>query len=347
MLAAQNNHPLTLAPAPDDRHRLAALQRYQGLDTAACGDFDFLTELAASVCGVPYAFISLVGAEHVSIKAFTGLALASLPREECYCSLAVLGQSATEIADLSLDPRTAAMPMTVGAPQMRMYSSVALTSPDGHAIGTLSVMDTRPGRLSGEQARLLRGLARQVMALFEARLHEQALNKARAELEALATTDPLTGLHNRRTLTQRLTFEVARTRRFRTPLSALMIRLDDVTALRRRHGDAALDQVLANVGRLLRENVRVIDVAGRYDADTLCVVLPNTPRDGAVTLAETLRGKIAAQIHRDAGRLLPVTASIGVGAFDQMEISDADSLLHQAGQALGRATSAGRNRVEC
>ncbi|HWW69189.1 MAG TPA: GGDEF domain-containing protein, partial [Duganella sp.] len=100
------------------------------------------------------------------------------------------------------------------------------------------------------------------------------------------------------------------------------------------------------VGRLLRESVRVIDIAGRYGGEELCVILPNTPLDGALKFAETLRGKIEAQPHYAGARALPVTASFGVGSFDHMEIADAESLLRQADAALYRAKHAGRNRVE-
>ncbi|MYN09624.1 sensor domain-containing diguanylate cyclase [Pseudoduganella aquatica] len=350
MLAAENIYPniypLSYAIPPDDARRVSALQRYHVLDTPACEEFTFLTELAAQLCGVPYAFITLVDAGRAWVKAATGLALDTLPREQSYCSLAVLGQQATEIEDLSADPRTAEMPLTVSAPHMRMYSSVALTAPDGYAIGALSVMDSRPGRLGPEQARSLRRLAAQAMALLEARAARHALQAARAELAELSTTDELTGLHNRRSLLGKLSFEVARTRRFRTPLSALIIDLDGFKAVNERHGSDAGDLVLANVGRLVRENVRVIDLAGRYGGQEICVLLPNTPLEGALKLAENLRAKLAAQIHREAGRLLPVTASIGVGAFNHMDISDGDSLLRQAEQALARAKASGRDRVE-
>jgi len=351
MLAAENihplsNHPFSCAIPPDDGRRVAALQRYHVLDAPACEELTFITELAAQLCGVPYARLTLVDAERAWVKASTGLPVDTLPRAQSYCSLAVLGQPATEIEDLGADPRTAHMPLTASAPGLRMYSSVALSTADGHAIGALCVMDSKPGRLTHEQARSLRRLAGQAMALLEARAAGHALQAAQAQLAELATTDELTGLHNRRALLGKLTFEVARTRRFRTPLSALVIDLDGFKAVNERHGHDAGDLVLANVGRLVRENVRVIDLAGRYGGQEICVLLPNTPKEGALKLADNLRGKIAAQIHREAGRLLPVTASIGVGSFNHMDINDGDTLLRAAEQALARAKANGRDRVE-
>ncbi|MET0320918.1 MAG: sensor domain-containing diguanylate cyclase, partial [Duganella sp.] len=297
-------------------------------------------------CDVPYAFITLVDAERVFVKSFTGLSIDSLPRGQCYCSLAVLGEESTEICDLSKDARTANMPLTTEAPHMRMYSSVALVSADGFAIGTLCVMDTRPGRLGDDQRAMLAKLARQVMALIELRASEKTLAATVRELELLATTDELTGLHNRRSLLHRLRFETARARRFRAPLSAVMIDLDYFKRINDEFGHAAGDQVLAAIGLLLREHVRVIDIAGRYGGEELCVVLPGTPLAGALRFAESLRLRIAAQTHEIGPRMLGVTASLGVGTFDHLEIADAESLLRQADAALFRAKRGGRNRVE-
>ncbi|MYM37186.1 diguanylate cyclase [Duganella sp. FT94W] len=347
MLAEEQVHALITPHSPADHLRLAALHRYHILDTPACEDFTFLTELAATICGLPYAFVSLVDADRVWVKSCAGMHLAELPRADSYCALAVLGEAVTEIPDLTQDPRTAGMPLTVGAPFMRRYSSVALTSSDGFAIGALCVMDTRPGRLSDEQRATLVKLARQVMALIELRANEKTLEATVRELELLATTDDLTGLHNRRSLLHRLKFEVARARRFRVPLSAVMIDLDHFKRVNDEHGHAVGDQVLHTLGKLLRETVRVIDIPGRYGGEELCVILPNTPLDGACKFAESLRARIAAQIHYAGARPLHVTASLGVGTFDHMDVDDSESLLRQADAALYRAKHEGRNRVAC
>ncbi|MGW8394348.1 sensor domain-containing diguanylate cyclase [Pseudoduganella sp. HUAS MS19] len=337
----------TLYPRQADEHnRLSALRRYDALDAPATEDFTFLTELAARVCDVPYAFITLVGAERALVKSSTGLAASAMPRSQCYCSLAVLGDDATEICDLSKDARTAGMPLTTEAPFMRMYSSVPLTSSDGFAIGTLCVMDSKPGRLSPSQRDMLRKLARQAMALFELRAKEKALQASMDELETLATTDELTGLHNRRSLMNRLRFEVARTRRFRTPLSAVTLDVDRFKHINDEFGHQLGDAVLAAIGRLVRENIRVIDVAGRYGGEELCILLPNTPLAGARKFAETLRWRIEAQVHSAGARTVAVTASLGVGSFNHMDIDDAEMLLKQADAALYRAKANGRNRVE-
>ena len=349
MLAAQNVHPLTPIQPADDARRAAALVRSGALDVADGAPFVFLTGLASRVCGVPYAWLALVGADTARLHALSGMAPGLLPRElprEHSCSALAVQAGAWEIDDLRADGRTAFMPATAGEPRLRMASSAPLVTHDGCTIGTLTVADTKPGRLDAEQRALLQGLAGQAMALITAHGREQALAAARAELDELTTTDAQTGLHNRRALLSKLHFEVARTRRFRTPLAALVIGIDQFRDINQRHGDAAGDMVLANIARVVKDSVRVIDVAGRYGGDELCVLLPGTPREGALKLAENLRAKIAAVIHREAGRLTPVTVSIGVGAFNHMEISDGDAMLEQAEQALRQAKVQGRNRVE-
>lgn len=349
MFAAQNVHPLTPIQPADDARRAAALVRSGALEIADGAQFGFLTALASRVCGVPYAWIALVGADTVRMHAAFGIEPGALPAElprEHSCSALAVQAGTWEIDDLRADGRTAFMPYTSGEPRLRMASSAPLVTPDGCTIGALTVADGKPGRLGSEQRALLQGLAQQVMALVTSHGRERALAAARAELDELTTTDAQTGLHNRRSLLSKLHFEVARTRRFRTPLTALVIGIDQFRDVNQRHGEAAGDMVLASVARVVRDSVRVIDVAGRYGGDELCVLLPSTPREGALKLAENLRLKIAALIHPEAGRLAPVTVSIGVGTFNHMEISDGDAMLEQAEQALRRAKANGRNCVE-
>ncbi len=348
MLAAQNVHPFTPIQPVDDARRAAALLRSGALEAAGGAAFAFLTGLAARVCGAPYAWIALVDADTARLHAVSGLAPGAMPAvmpREHSCSALAVQAGAWELEDMRADGRTAFMPATSGEPRLRMASSVPLATPDGSTIGALTVAHHQPGRLNSEQRILLQGLAAQIMALVQAHSCERALAAARAELDELTTTDAQTGLHNRRSLLSRLHFEVARTRRFRTPLTALMIGIDHFREISQRHGEAAGDMVLANIARVVKDSVRVIDVAGRHGGDTLCILLPSTPHEGALKLAENLRVKIAGLIHRDAGRLTPVTVSIGVGTFNHMDISDGDAMLKQAEQALQAAKDQGRNRV--
>lgn len=334
-------------PRPDDDDaRVAALREYDLLDTAAEQDFDFLTELAATICGVPYAFVSLVDAQRVWYKSTYGnKAAVQSPRDDDYCSWSILEVSHLCIPDLTRDARTAGISLTTGAPFYKMYCGANLFSANGHCIGVLCVLDTKPGMLSARQVDLLERLSRQVMALIELRAKQTALAAALDRMEQLATHDELTGLLNRRALMALLQREVAHSRRLSTPLALLMIDLDHFKSINDTHGHAMGDSVLRGVGAILRERVRVSDSAGRYGGEEFCVVLPGANAQGACLLADELRIAIAGAAYAAAGAQVTATASFGVAACAGAAVSDAEQLLHQADRALYQAKAAGRNCI--
>lgn len=166
-------------PRPaNELNRLAALRRYQLLDTPAAADFDYLAKMAAVLCGTPYAFISLVDRDRVWYKAAFGCRLTQTERDADYCAWTILEEHSLYIADLCADARTAAMLLTVDAPRYRMYCGVNLISSDGHRIGTLCVLDVVTRQLSKEILGLLTLLAQQVMALIEQHALHQSYFRA-------------------------------------------------------------------------------------------------------------------------------------------------------------------------
>lgn len=174
-----------------------------------------------------------------------------------------------------------------------------------------------------------------------------AFEKAEAEVraEALARqadTDPLTGLKNRLGLNAAISREVARSRRHQQPLSVMFLDLDHFKAVNDTHGHPAGDQVLVGVARLLEAHVRGSDVVARWGGEEFVIVAPMTQAEGAARLGEKLRSLIAATPMGPAGA---VTASIGVAELLAGETIE--RLLHRADEALYRAKSGGRNRVEC
>ena len=166
-------------------------------------------------------------------------------------------------------------------------------------------------------------------------------------LEQLSVTDPLTGLFNRRHLMSKLEKELARMDRYRHPLSVVMIDLDHFKQVNDQYGHAMGDEVLRNVGRLLREEVRTTDVAARYGGEEMTLLLAHTDLAGAQTMAENLRQKIEKFEHKAFGAALKRTASFGVAAcLPGEDLPSALGLLQSADAALYRAKKNGRNRVE-
>lgn len=173
---------------------------------------------------------------------------------------------------------------------------------------------------------------------------------AAAELTAdrhhqLAMQDPLTDLPNRRAVLDALERHWSAAVRTQRPLTVLMIDIDHFKQINDQHGHPAGDAVLRRLARLLRARVRSQDIVGRFGGEEFLVVLPDTAPDTAATLAEALRGRIESVPVRARGRMLPLTASMGLHGLWPGAGDTVDDAIQKADEALYRAKSAGRNRV--
>ena len=163
-------------------------------------------------------------------------------------------------------------------------------------------------------------------------------------LEAQAHTDPLTGLSNRRHFFEVADAELARSRRYGTPLSLLMLDIDRFKEVNDLHGHRAGDRVLQQLARTCLEVLRNVDVAGRVGGEEFAVLLPETELAGAMEVAERLREAVEkSAVDREEGRALRITVSVGVAILEAH--SNLDTLLSQADTALYDAKHQGRNRV--
>jgi two-component system, cell cycle response regulator len=167
-----------------------------------------------------------------------------------------------------------------------------------------------------------------------------------ARLAALAQTDPLTQLLNRRALTERLVSELDRERRYGHSVAVLMLDLDHFKLVNDTRGHLIGDGVLRDTAELLRAAVRSADFVARYGGEEFVVVLPETSMDGAVVFAERLRERIASTLFQGGnGVSLNISVSVGVAIFPAPRIASVDDLLASADAALYRAKADGRNRV--
>ncbi len=170
-------------------------------------------------------------------------------------------------------------------------------------------------------------------------VHDQ-LARQNARLAELASTDELTGVKNRRRFREDLDLLFSQADRLKAPLSLILLDIDHFKQYNDAFGHPAGDEVLREVGRVLRTTLRGHDVVARYGGEEFVVLLPTTGADEAVEVAERLRRTIAeyAWPHR------PVTASFGV-ATSEPDTPDAATLVDRADRALYFAKGAGRDRT--
>jgi GAF domain-containing protein len=167
-------------PLPkNEKQRLKILWQYDVLDTVPEEVFDDLTELAARICGAPIALISLVDEKRQWFKARVGVTQTETVRDLSFCSHAILQSDLFIVPDATRDTRFAANPMVTGEPHIRFYAGAPLVTPDGHALGTLCVLDHVPRELNSDQRQALRVLARHVVGQLELRRQSRELAQVR------------------------------------------------------------------------------------------------------------------------------------------------------------------------
>ncbi len=161
--------PLDAPMPPDEDARLAALRRYEVLDSAAEAAYDDLAMLAATICEAPIALISLVDESRQWFKSRIGLDVQETSRRESFCAHTLTDGKLLEVEDARLDPRFADNALVLGDPGIVSYTGSPLVTPDGFALGTLCVIGHEPKRLTQLQKDALEALSRQVVRLIEQR----------------------------------------------------------------------------------------------------------------------------------------------------------------------------------
>ncbi|HJW46392.1 MAG TPA: GGDEF domain-containing protein, partial [Lysobacter sp.] len=164
-------------------------------------------------------------------------------------------------------------------------------------------------------------------------------------ISALALTDTLTGVANRRHIETAAGDAVAQARITGEPLAVLTFDLDWFKRINDGHGHAGGDQVLVRVARACESVLRSNDLLGRIGGEEFVVLLPNTPEEGAATVAERLRECVARIDLSDIAAGLNVTISLGLAMLRPQDDGLHD-VIDRADAALYRAKDAGRNRVE-
>lgn len=356
--------------------RLAKLQGYSVLDTRPEPAYDDITSLAAYICQAPTALVSLIDAERQWFKSKVGLDVAETPRSIAFCNQTIQQSSILVVEDATQDERFKANPLVTGTPHIRFYAGAPLITPDGHALGSLCVIDYRPRKLTASQIHGLLVLSRQVVAQLElsfqasqlkasnehlekrvndrtagltSALHrllraQTNLLKREASLRHSALHDPLTGLPNRSYFSQRLGQAIQLASRQSDHLYAvLFIDLDDFKQVNDALGHEVGDRLLQYVADQIKLLLRKSDLVARLGGDEFAVLLDDIPNEEhAIVVVQRLQAQLATPFDIGGHQLL-IGASVGITFSDQgyehpeAAIRDADVAMYRAKQAAKQA----------
>jgi diguanylate cyclase (GGDEF)-like protein len=324
------------APAlhPDEEARLAALRRYDVLDTPPEEAFDALTRLAAQICGTEMALVSLVDDARQWFKSTYGTDLVETSREVSFCAHAILDDDVMIVDDATRDERFAGNPLVAADDGIRFYAGAPLKSSDGFPVGTLCVISNRPSELDERQRNLLRTLADQVVAHLELRAANTQLQREvelRIETETRlrheATHDQLTGLANRR-----LYFETLRERVARHDTGIVYVDLDGFKEVNDSFGHHVGDHLLRWSADHLCKAVGRRGLVARLGGDEFAVVVTDTAADPA-RVATDVAAALNQPVEFD-GVVLVSRASVGTsvcrrGQNVDAAMRDADSAMYR------------------
>jgi diguanylate cyclase (GGDEF)-like protein len=312
----------------DEEGRLAALARYQVLDTPAEAPFEKITSLVQSVLGVPICAVSLVDRERQWFKSIQGLDARETPRSISFCTHTIKTDQTLVVADALEDPRFATNPLVLGEPHIRSYAGVPLQTPDGYNVGALCAIDVAPRDYSEAQLGILRSFASLVVDELE--------------LRRIAERDHLTHALTRRGFVEQMKKEIARYHRHARESVLVMMDVDHFKSVNDRFGHPAGDEVLKAIAAACLKNLRENDAFGRLGGEEFGILLTDTDAGGGLDAAEKIRRTIEALLIDVAGGLR-VTSSFGLASLTPA-MTGPEGWIAAADEALYSAKRGGRNR---
>jgi diguanylate cyclase (GGDEF)-like protein len=314
----------------DEEGRLAALRRYELTDPAVDEPIGRVIELVQQILDVPLAMVALVGHDRRWVRASGGMRAEAMPLPAGFGEETIRSYHALSVADTHDDWRFAINPLVTGAPAVRSYLGVPLSSPDGYNVAVLCAFDTRVREFTEQQADILRKLGEIVVEQFD--------------LQQIAKQDAMTGALTRRGFLAEVEREFLRATRYERPSALAMIDVDNFRAINDRYGHPAGDAVLIAIADACMPTMRKSDIFGRVGGEEFGLLLPETDAPSAMDAAERIRGIIEQTLVESAGNAIRATVSIGVAPIPAAG-EGASTWLSEADIALYEAKQFGRNRV--
>ena len=296
----------------DETQRLMSLHSLHILDTPGEDRYDRITRMARRLFDVDICLISLVDANRQWFKSKVGLTACETDRDISFCGHAILHDDVFVISDATADDRFADNPLVTGAPNIRFYAGYPIKGPNGHRIGTLCIIDSKPRSLAPEDIRTLEDLG--------------AMVEDEIKIASQAAVDDLTDVANRRGFHLFANNTLSVCRRTGTPAELAFFDLDGFKAINDTYGHAAGDDLLQHFAKLLVKCFRDADAIGRLGGDEFVVLLVGS--DGNSDVALNRLHAMAADSDSEIRRLL--AWSVGIIRFDPERHSTIESLLVEA-----------------
>lgn len=331
----------------DEVLRQQTLDDNELLDTPADPYLDTLVRVVREVFAVKTVLISLIDHDRQWFKSRIGLEITETPRTISFCAHAILGTQPLIVEDAYNDLRFHDNPVVINNPQIRFYAGQPLFSQEGQPLGTLCLIDPRPGHLSEQQVRLFIDMATLVEGYLKLRHVSEQTAQLRAALsreQRKTMLDPLTQLWNRAGLNHFLPRQQEQADDLGLQLGVLFCDLDYFKKVNDSHGHAAGDQVLWETARRISAAVRPQDVVTRSGGEEFVVLLQVHDEHELLQIAERIRNAL----HKEPITIdeLQLNLTISIGAALRAAQESPSATMNRADQALYQAKGNGRNRVE-
>ncbi|MBT4160743.1 MAG: sensor domain-containing diguanylate cyclase [Gammaproteobacteria bacterium] len=309
-------------PVPDNEaERVNVVKSLGLLNTPPEERFDRYTRFARQLMGAPIAYVSIVGADTQWFKSAQGIDAHTSDRTLSFCTHTIIEDRLMVVEDALEDARFASNPFVVGDPYIRFYLGVKLNVHNDVCIGTLCVCDTKPRYPSDGELSHLVELSKLLEDEFQA--------------HAQSTTDPLTGLSNRRGFETIGSHILALCQRTERAATLMYVHLDDFKAMNVEFGREAGDQVLIDIGQLLLAEFRNSDVVARVGASDFFILLTGT---SAVDLSKPVQNLAGAIKEENMNLAFELSYKVGAVEYDPERHADAEALMAEASEAMAADT---------